>query len=70
MFHNDLSEKEEILTNILLQIFKQKEYEKTLWCRCQNRKPGDVTYIEDGKSNICYKHHWIHNKCGKITQIG
>jgi len=60
----------QLSANEVVQIFKQKEYEKNLWCSCQNIEPNDVKYIEDGKSNICKKHHWIHTKCGKITQIG
>jgi len=60
----------QLSANEVINIFNQKEYEKTLWCSCENKNSYDVKYIEDGKSNICKKHHWIHTKCGKITQIG
>jgi hypothetical protein len=40
-----------------------------LWCKCENAG-ADVTYVPDGASKKCSKHHWIHNACGKIVQVG
>ena len=44
------------------------EHQKTLWCECE--EPGNGTYVDDGESSVCYKHHYVCSKCGKIQQIG
>jgi hypothetical protein len=44
------------------------EYRNTLWCKCE--KEHDTTFVDDGVSDVCHKHHWTCNHCGKITQIG
>ena len=49
-------------------IKEQKEWEEKQWCKC-GHKIG-VTYVADGVSKICSKHHYICNDCKKIVQIG
>lgn len=44
------------------------EQEKQMWCRCE--KDHGSTYVDDGVSEVCSKHHWTCNHCGKIQQIG
>ena len=48
---------------------RNNEAQKKLWCSCENTG-ADVTYVPDGASKKCSKHHWIHNACGKIVQVG
>lgn len=47
----------------------EKEREAKLWCKCDNDEYGS-RYINDNVSKVCDKHHWVCNKCNKITQIG
>ena len=48
---------------------KQKKAEAKLWCKGHKLDYGS-RYIPDNQSKVCDKHHWICNKCNKITQIG
>ena len=54
--------------HLTLEEKMQVEFEKTMWCRCEKDHP--TTFVDDGESDICHKHHWTCNHCGKITQIG
>ena len=44
------------------------------WCdgKCDTIKNEEynATYIADGDSIICSKHHWRCDDCGKIVQVG
>ena len=45
-----------------------KEAQDNLWCKCEDDKGS--TYVDDNVSEICDKHHWVCNGCGKVTQVG
>jgi hypothetical protein len=46
----------------------QKEQEDQLWCKC--KKDHGSTFVDDFQSDVCDKHHWTCNHCGKVTQVG
>jgi hypothetical protein len=51
------------------------EWEANQWCKCEVHVydmylQGDVVFFDDGEHLDCYKHHWRHEECGKIVQIG
>ncbi len=52
-----------------VQYKRHQDAQNKLWCACDNVN-GNVTYVPDGASKKCRKHHWIHNACGKIVQVG
>lgn len=39
-----------------------------LWCVCEDK--DGVTHYEDGEHPYLWKHHYRHNGCGRIVQIG
>jgi hypothetical protein len=45
------------------------EYMKTLWCECDPHPNTNVTYHPHG-NEVCAKHCYTCNHCGKIVQIG
>lgn len=45
--------------------FKKFHAFQNMWCRCV-KSPGS-TYVPDTAD---MKHHWVCQKCGKVTQIG
>jgi hypothetical protein len=52
-------------------ILKAIEKEKKMWCKCEDREPGNVTYHKDNeKGALIRKHHYTCNTCNKIVQIG
>lgn len=51
------------------QLLKAQEEQNKLWCKCENVS-SDVTFVPDGKSKACKKHHWVCNHCKKIVQVG
>ena len=51
-----------------MEMQDQIDWEKKQWCQCKP-SPGS-SYVQDGVSDVCSKHHYVCNKCKKITQIG
>lgn len=49
------------------QQLENYNWENKLWCKCEN-SPGS-RYVPDNVG-IISKHHYLCNKCNKITQIG
>jgi Fe2+ or Zn2+ uptake regulation protein len=48
---------------------KAVEYERNMWCKCTGKT--NSRYIPDNtKGAAVTKHHYVCNKCGKVTQIG
>lgn len=52
-----------------IKIAKEEKASKDFWCECDNHDAGS-TYVDDGVSSRCSKHHYVCNVCNKITQIG
>ncbi len=46
----------------------QQEEEDAFWCKCE--KDYGATYVGDGESRVCDKHHWRCNHCAKVVQVG
>jgi hypothetical protein len=45
------------------------QYIKTIWCSCDPHPDLNITFHPDG-NEVCAKHCYTCNKCGKIVQIG
>lgn len=43
------------------------EHRKNIWCKCEGNH--GVTFHPDG-NDVCAKHCYTCNRCGKIVQIG
>ena len=48
-----------------MEIQKEIEASKAMWCNCKTVIAEDEQYFEDE-----HGHGWIHIKCGKVTQLG
>ena len=46
------------------------EFEKNMWCTCENKDNSDVVFYNDGEHSQIHKHHYRHGACGKVIQIG
>ena len=51
-----------------------KMSEMDFWCdgKCDTIKNEeyDASYVDNGVSELCFKHHWRCDDCGKIVQVG
>jgi hypothetical protein len=45
------------------------EYERNMWCQCETDY-GSHYVPDDTKNAAVNKHHYVCNKCGKVTQVG
>lgn len=47
---------------------KDAEDNDNFWCSCE--QDHGVTFFDDGESEMCTKHCYVCNGCGKVQQVG
>lgn len=53
------------VSSFTLKRFLEEEQE---WCSCG--KTENARFVPDGVSDVCAKHHWVCDHCGRIAQVG
>jgi len=53
------------VSSVALAAFLREEQE---WCSCG--KTENARFVPDGASDVCAKHHWVCDHCGRIAQVG
>lgn len=49
---------------------RKEEANDAFWCKCEDQDGRNTTYFDDGEGELCNKHHWACNNCGKVVQVG